>query len=157
MSEYYTWNSLNFLTSARKLFMKNSTNFEESIGFLQVYHSFTHLCLSSWANGLHRHHTYSLLYFRFEHNHAESSCKWTDPPDDGHNYRLCNSGICNGEKGSYSKNGTLRFTKCRKHFVLAEGFDKDVCKDGVWSSSGHRCIRELMFPHRGVFSSFHCL
>lgn len=106
---------------------------------------FACLHMGQWSSST----LYSLLYFRFEHNHAESSCKWTDPPDDGHNYRLCNSGICDGEKGSYSKNGTLRFTKCRKHFVLAEGFDRDICKDGVWSSSGHKCIRELMGSHKG--------
>lgn len=83
-------------------------------------------------NGLHR----------LEEKHAQSSCRWEDAPEDGVNYNLCSTGTCRGERGSYSNNGSVRFTKCNKHLFLAEGYEKDSCENGVWSSSGHKCVRK---------------
>lgn len=86
--------------------------------------------------------TWFLSFTRPEHNHADSSCKWTARPKNGLNTISCSTGQCAVKKGSYSKHGSHRSTKCRKHFVLAKGFDMDICQDGSWTSSGHTCIRK---------------
>lgn len=83
-----------------------------------------------------------LIIVRSNNNHLPSSCKWVSAPADGFNYRLCSIGRCRTTVGSFWKNGTVRFTKCNKHFVLARGYDRDVCFNGAWTSTGHHCVRK---------------
>lgn len=92
-------------------------------------------------------YTRIICEFRSANNHAESSCKWEDPPENGLNFRPCAVGICLGTRGSYSKNSTRRITRCDPHYVLARGYEHDVCNNGVWSSRGHECVRKSTDKH----------
>lgn len=92
----------------------------------------------------------SSLGSRFEEIDEQSSCEWVDAPENGVNYKLCSTGVCRVHSGSYSKNGTVRFTKCKRHHVLSEGYERDRCENRVWSSSGHECIRKYNNTHSSL-------
>lgn len=85
----------------------------------------------------------SLFHFvRQKDNHAASSCEWKDPPENAEQFMLCAVGECEVTPGIYSKNGTIRTSRCKPHHTLINGYERDVCNNGEWSSSGHECVRK---------------
>lgn len=92
-----------------------------------------------------------LLLHRNEDQRGHGSCEWENPPVNGFNFRPCSKGWCSDVAGSHKRNGTLRFTRCDRRYVLTEGSDGDTCMNGQWTSMGHQCIRK---SSRRILMSF---